>query len=266
MEVMTYDSGLSRPDLPVPLSPLPRISRLVRRRLLFMRGPDFARVYRATIILAAAAVVLAALSLAVRPPWQQALLYVCAPISLYVVIRALATLAFERRQRSFEPAWLSAQTEVLRQHAFEVLRFTVQDLSDERRRARVSYDLNRPDDVRGLLRRQGRERSSASPSKATVEFAYQTRDGILAVGQVNRELPDLTLLAGSTGLGSPLVRFPRAQYVGRLESGRHPARRTYWALSGPVQLSARESAYGDAAGLASPPETSVGSSGSGSFR
>jgi hypothetical protein len=266
VEVVTYDSALSRPDLPVPLSPLRGISLLVRRRLLCMGGPNFARTYHATSVLAIAACVVGALSLMVRPPWQKAVLDASVLIGLYVIIRALATLTFERGQRSFEPAWISAQSEVLRQHAFEVLRFTVQDLSDEHQRARVSYDLSRPDDLRKVLRRQDRERSSTHPSRATVEFAYQTQDGVLAVAQVHRRLPDLTLLTSSAGPGSPWVRFPQAYYVGRLEGGRHPARRTYWALSGPVQLTARESAYGGVAGLASAPGASVSSSGSGSFR
>lgn len=264
--MVTYESGLSRPDFAVPLPPLRGMSLVVRRRLLWMRGPDFAGTYHTTFALAIAAVVVAFMSLLVRAPWQEAVLDASALIGLYVIIRALATMAFERQQRSFEPAWMSAQSEVLRQHAFEVLRITVQGFSGESPGARMSYDLSRPDDLHRLLRRQDSEHRSAHPSKAIVEFAYQTQDAVVAVAQVHRGLPDLTFVLGSFGPGITWVRFPQARYVGGQEGGGHPARRTYWALSGPVQLLVRESAYEGAAGLAREPAAPVASSGSVSSR
>jgi hypothetical protein len=264
VDVLTYESKLTRPDLPVPLSPSSGISLFVRRHLLGLRVPSFAGVYRATWVVAAAGLVVAVMSLLMGPPWQQAAFDVSALIGLYVIVRALATAAFERRQRSFEPVWMTAQSDVLRGHAFEVLRFTVRDPSEDQR-ARVSYDLSRPADVGMLLRRQAQERSASRPSQATVEFAYLTGDGTLAVTEVRRDLPDLTFLAGRAGRYA-WVRFPEACYVGRRGQGMHPARLTSWALSGPVLVGVGAAAPAGQAGLAMAPGAAVGTSSSGSSR
>jgi hypothetical protein len=262
VEVVTYESKLTRPDLPVPLSPSNGISLLVRRHLLGLRVPSFAGARSTTWAVAVADFLVAILSLLIRPPWQKALLDVSALIGLYVIVRALATVAFERRQHAFEPVWMTAQSDVLRRHAFEVLRFTVRGPSGDQR-GRVSYDLSRPEDVSMLLRAQDQERSAGLPSKATVEFAYLTGEGTLAVAEVHRDLPDLTLLEGRAGQSYTWVRFPEAHYVGRRQ-GTHPAQRTNWALSGPVLIVVSQSAAAGQAGLAKAPAAAVGSSGSGS--
>lgn len=263
--VVTYESKLTRPDLPVPLSPSSGISLFVRRHLLGLRVPSFARAHRATLALAVAGLLVAVVSLLIPPRWQKAVFDVSALIGLYVIIRALATVAFERRQHSFEPVWMNAQSDVLRGHAFEVLRFTIRDSSEDQR-ARMSYDLSRPDDVSMLLRRQAQERSSGRPSKATVEFAYLTGEGTLAVADVHRDLPDLTFVEGRAGRGYTWVRFPEAQYVVRQRHRTHPAQRTNWALSGPVLIGVSQAAAAGQAGLARAPGAAVGSSGSGSSR
>jgi hypothetical protein len=262
VEVVTYESRLTRPDLPVPLSPSSGISLFVRRRLLGMRVPSFAGVYRATLAVAVAGCFVAVVSLLVRPPWQKAVLDVSALIGLFVMVRALATVAFERRQHSFEPVWMDAQSDVLRGHAFEVLRFTVR--GQERQYKRMSYDLSRPDDVSTLLRRQAQERSTGQPTKATVEFAYLTAEGTLAVAEVHRDLPDLTFLRGRAEHGYPWVRFPQARYVGGRRPGTHPAQRTYWELSGPVLVGVSQAVADGQAGLGRAPAAAVDSSGSGS--
>ncbi|HUK67899.1 MAG TPA: hypothetical protein VLW50_03930 [Streptosporangiaceae bacterium] len=266
MNVVTYESEFTRPDLAVPLFPLPGFPSLMRRHLLGLRGPNFAGAYRVTLAAAWAGFAVAAASLLVSPPWQEVVVYCSALIGLYVIARALALVAFERRQHTFEREWLAAQSEVLRGHAFEVLRFTVQDLIDEDQGVRQTYDLTRPADVRDLFRRQARERNSPWWSRATVELTYVSRDGTLAVAEVHRGLPELTFLEGWARPGRAWVRFPGARYLGRPRGGRRPAQRTHWALSGPVVIAVSESAYGGAAGPAQAPKAPAQSSGLGPAR
>lgn len=249
MKVATYKPEFVRPDLPVPLSPLRGLPKVVRRRLLGPRGPGFARAHRATVAWAAAtgAVALASLLL---PPWRGPAVACSALLGLYLLARTFALVAFERRQRAFEPRWLAAQSEVLRSHAFEVLRFRVQGSYGEPD-ARRTYDLTRPDDVRDLLHRQDRERASGALSRATVEFAYWAGGGdTLAVAEVTRGLSELTFLQGRAAPARAWIRFPEARYLSRPGTGERPAQRTYWALSGPVVVSVSESDSGGAAGPA----------------
>jgi hypothetical protein len=173
-------------------------------------------------------------------------------LGLYVILRALALAVFEKRQRTFEQEWISTQTEVLRRHAFDVVRFTVQDISSVPY-VRRSYDLIRPADLRDLLQRQERERAGQHWSLATVEFSYLADRGTLAIGEVRRDLAELTFLRGQASAGRASVLFPQAYYVGSLGQG--PAQRAYWTLSGDVIMAVSESAYdrgsGEASGLGS---------------
>jgi hypothetical protein len=266
VNVVTYESEFTRPDLPVPLYLQRGFPLLMRRHLLGLRGPSFAGAYRVTLAAASAGFAVAAASLLVSPPWQEVVVYCSALIGLYVIARALALVALERRQHAFEREWMAAQSEVLRGHAFEVLRFTVQDLVDEDQGVRRTYDLTRPADVRDLLRRQARERNSRRWSRATVELTYLSGDGTLAVAEVHRGLPELTFLEGWAGPGRAWIRFPEARYLGHPGDGRRPAQRTHWALSGPVVIAVSEPAYGGAAGSAQAPKAPAESSGLGPAR
>jgi hypothetical protein len=264
--MVTYGPELTRPDLLVPLSPRHGLSLLVRRYLLGLHFPNFTRAYRVTLATAMAAAAVAVASLLVRSRWQGAVLDCSALIGLYAIVRALALVVLERGQRDFERDWMAAQSEVLRGHMFEVLRFAVQDFTDDGEGARRTYDLTRPAEVRDLLQRQNRERASGRLSRATVEFTYPIGDGALAVAEVHRELRELRFLEGRAGPGRAWIRFPGARYLARPGPGGHPAQRTRWALSGPVMIAVSESAYGGAPGLARAPGVPAGSREPGSPR
>jgi hypothetical protein len=235
-----YEPEFLRSGLPIPQYPVRGLPALVRRHLLGRGGTAFARAYRITVACAAAECVLAVAGLALPPPWQRAAIIGSAVLGLYVILRALALAVFERRQRTFEREWIAAQTEVLQRHAFDIVRFTVRDISSVPYLPR-SYDLTRPADVRDLLQRQERERAGQHWSQATVEFSYRADRGTLAMAEVQRDLAELRFLRGQAAVGRASVRFPQAYYVGRLGQG--PAERTYWTLSGDVMIAVSEPAY-----------------------
>ncbi|WP_101790460.1 hypothetical protein [Nonomuraea indica] len=242
MRVQTYDTESVRPDLPVPLSPLDGVPEVVRRRLLGLRGPGFDHAYRASLAWAALTAGLALLGLLAPPPWRAPLLGCAALLGLYVLVRAVALPAFERGQRDFERRWLAAQSEVLRRHAFEVVRFRLVEAGGEAG-ARRTYDLTRPADGRAVLRRQERERWS----RAGVEFVYRGAGGE-GLGEVVRDLSEVVFLPGRAGRGGPWIRFPEARYLCR--PGERPAERSYWTLSGPVEVGVSEPSSGGDAGSA----------------
>jgi hypothetical protein len=233
---VTYEPEFARPDLPVPLSPLHGLPALLRRCVLGLGRAGFARAYLVSTgwALATGSVALAGLLL---PGRLRAPAVGCAALlGACLLARTFALMVFERRQHAFEPRWLEAQSEVLRGHEFDVLRFTVQDPDADAGMPRL-YDLTRPGDVRELLHRQDDERASGAFSRATVEFAYWVGGGDrLAVGDVRRELTELTFRTRRSEPDRALIRFPEARYSGRPDSGRRPAKRTYWTLSGPVLL------------------------------
>lgn len=250
MKVVTSEREFVGPDLPVPLSPLRGLPEAIRRHLFGLRGPGFsrARLVNAAWAVGTGAAVLASLLLPV--PWRGVAVVCAVLLGLYLVVRTFALVAFERRQYAFEPQWLAAQTEVLRGHAFDVLRFTVHALSGASA-GRRTYDLTRPGDVAELLRRQERERASGVFSRVTVEFAYWLGAGeTLAVGEVSRDLSEVDFLRGRAGAARAWIRFPQARYVGRPATGRDPAQQTRWALSGRVVVAVAEAVYGTAGGPA----------------
>jgi hypothetical protein len=259
VEVVTYESELSRPDLPIPLSPLHQFPLLLRRYLLWLHFPDFASAYHVTLATAMAAAAVAAGSLLLPSRWQAAVVNCSALIGLYAIARALALAIFERRQREFERDWMAAQSEVLRTHEFEVLRFTVQTFTNDGQGTRRTYDLTRPAEVRDLLQRQVSEQASRRSSRATVEFTYLIDDGTLAVAEVHRELRELTFLNGWAGPRRAWIQFPEARYLADPGSGGSPAKRTRWALSRAVVIAVSESAYSGAPGLANAPGAPAGS-------
>lgn len=265
VDVVTYEPGVTRPDLPIPLAPLEGAALLARNYLLRLRGPDFAGAYHVTLAIAAAGLVLGTAGLLVPPPGRGPLIGGAAFIAIFVIGRALALLVLEERQRSFEQQWTAAQSDVLRRHPFEVLRFTVQGLTDEEQDKRT-YNLTGPADVRDLLRRREDERRLAWLSRVRVEFTYLAGDGTTGLAEVRRYLTGLTFLEGWASQGRAWIRFPEARYLVRPAPGRHPAQRAGWQLSGPVMIAVCETAQDGAIASAAVPEGPTESSGLGSAR
>ncbi len=243
MGVETYEPGLTRPDLVVPLSPLRPILVVLRSHLLGSREPSFAQARRVTQAAATTGFAFAIASLWAPAGWQEASIGLSALIGAYAIWRSLAANAYELRQHTFGRDWIVAQSEVLRHHAFEILRFTVQDLSGDYPDESRDFDLSRPVDIRELLHRQEADNSAPRSSRVTVEFGYLARDAILAVAEVHRDLKDLKFLVGRTGSRRPWIQFPQAYYVGRNAAGGHPARRTSWALAGSVVIAVPEPVF-----------------------
>ena len=124
-----------------------------------------------------------------------------------------------------------------------------------------------PAGVRDLLRLQGRDKAGARPAfLATVEFAYLGDDGVLSMAKVHRDLRELVFLPGSAGSGQVWIRFPEACYLPRSTASGHPARLTYWALSGAVLLSVADVGYAGAVRPAPAPGTPTAVPGLGSTR
>lgn len=207
---VTYGPEHSRPDLPVPLVPLPGLPVLARRVLA---GPSPERAPAATF---GWAVLTAALALAATfapHPLFSAATWLTAA---YVLARVVMSRLLARAQRRFEPVWLAAQTRVLRGHGFDVLRCTVG--------GRIC-DLTRPGDVESLAR-------AAPGEEVVVEFGYRpAAGGRVAVERVRRRRAELEIRYARFAPDSGRVRFPEASYVIGA-SGRV----TLWSLAGPVVL------------------------------
>lgn len=223
--VETYEPEFTRPDLFIPLYPVQGLSRFTRRRLFLVPNEHgFLYTYRVTLAAVIGAIALAAGSLGLPRPGQQAAADCAAVLGLYAAARVLALVIVERRQHAFEKEWLASQTEVLRRHAFEVLRCTVRGRH---------YDLARPADVLDLQRQ-------ASDERTAVAFTYLTADKSLAIAEVHRDLRELTFLPGWTSSSRSFVRFPEARYLPRPRPRLRPAWRTSWALDGPVLIALSE--------------------------
>jgi hypothetical protein len=223
--VGTYEPEFTRPDLFIPLYPVQGLSRFTCRRLFLIPNEHgFRYAYRVTLAVIIVTIALAAGSLGLPRQAQQIVADCAAALGLCTVARVLAVAVFERRQHAFESEWLASQTEVLRRHAFEVLRCTVRGRH---------YDLGRPADVHDLRRQMSDERT-------TVAFTYLAADRSLAVAEVHRDLRDLTFLPGSASSGRSFVRFPEARYLPRPQPRLRPAWQTSWALDGPVLIAVSE--------------------------
>jgi hypothetical protein len=184
-------------------------------------GPVILSLLRLTRPAMAGSVVLAVASLAMKSPWQSVVAYAAAAIALVAAAAVLARMVADWRSHSFQGYWLAAQTEALRQHQFEALRCTVRG-----RR----YNLASPADVRDLRDQPGEER-------AGVSFSYLADGRAPTIGEVHRLLRDVTFVADVTTPGRAFARFPQARYLPRPTRGGRPARRTTWALDGPVLVS-----------------------------
>ncbi len=256
----------TRPDLRIPLAPLSG-SANVARYLLGLRDAGFGRARRIAVASAAIACVLAVIGVLLPSPWQRAVLACSALAGLYSVTRMLVLVAVERRQYAFERQWIAAQTEMLRAHSFDVLRFTVEDLAESDQSSGLTFDLASPASVRDLLKLRGRDEAGARPVfLATVEFAYLGEDGVLSIASVHRDLRELVFMPGRAGSGQAWIRFPEARYLPRSTASGHPARLTYWALYGPVLLSVADVAYAEAVRPAPAPDTPTAAPGLGSAR
>jgi hypothetical protein len=234
----------ARPDLRIPLAPVPGPAGVARRYLLGLRDAGFGRARRIAVVWAAIGCVLAVVAALLPSPWRWAVVACAALAGLYGVSRALALVAAERQQYDFERDWVAGQTEMLRVHSFDVLRFTIEDVAEGDQGTRRTYDLTSAASVRALTGMQEQDRVRAQPAfVATVEFAYLGDDGVLSVGSVHRDLRELVFRPGGAASGQAWIRFPEARYLPRPSASGHPARLTYWVLSGPVLLVVTDAAY-----------------------
>ena len=208
MSVGNDEPTAAYPDLPIPAFHF----RNVPARLSQPRVPAAA---------VTASTVVAVASLGMASPWQQVCANAAAVLGILAGASVLARSAADRRQHSLERSWLATQTEALRQHAFEALRCTVRGRH---------YDLASAADVRDL-----RDQSGDEP--AAVSFAYLAGGRVPSIGEVHRRLRDVTFVTGAAAQGRAFVRFPQARYLPRPRRGGWPARRTSWALDGPVLVS-----------------------------
>jgi hypothetical protein len=264
VEVVTYEPESARADLSIPLFPIRNFARFAQHRLLGLSGPCFANAHRITFVWAAAGCTLAAVGFPLPSPWQRPVVGCSALVGLYISVRVVCLAAFERRQHTFELEWLAARSEVLRSHFFEILRLTVQSLAQEDEAPRRTYDLTRPADVGELIRLRAAERGrKRQASQVTIEFRYLAGDSTQALGEVHRELPELSIVAGTPGSRYAWIRFPEARYVPRPARGGYPAQQTDWELSGRVVITVGEASYGGPTGAA---DAATDASGLGSAR
>lgn len=249
--VRTGEVGLGgwdwpRPDLPIPLPPLAPSVSAFRRWIIGLREPAFDRAYRVTwwwaiagllLLVAARTVVIAKFA----PFVSAVVMAICG----YVVVRVVSLVVFQRQQGPFELRWLTAHSEALRTHTFDVVRFTLRPdraLASAGGVRKQVLDLADPRDVGRLIRQQAADRTGNGSSRADIEFAYWPESGERAVVErVRRELKDvvLHLIEGTTQVR---VRFPEARYGSRPADPQDQrglsARTTYWFLGGPVRLTA----------------------------
>ncbi|MGW0597692.1 hypothetical protein ACWD11_11170 [Streptomyces sp. NPDC002776] len=244
---MSDEPGLLRPEVPVALAPLQRFPHLLRCRATGLTGPEFARAQRVTVAWAVLPPAVTLIGL-LMPAVRTAALGGAALLGLLVLTRAVLLMVFERRQQRYEPRWLAERTAALRRHEFPVLRCSVR--YDETPGLARVYDLTNGDQVGRLLDRRARERAAGTHARATLEFVCATRERVSAVAEVRRELAELELLTVRPDGAPARVSFPQARYLPLPEPGRRPARRAYWALSGPVLVVA--AGVGERAGAAGP--------------
>lgn len=246
-EWLLHVTEFTRPDLRIPPVPLSGSAGIARRYLLGLRDVGFGRARGIAVAWAAIGCVLAATAVLLPSPWQRAVAACAALVGLYAVTRVLALAVVERRQYAFEREWIVAQTEMLRVHPFDVLRFSVEDLAAGGQGARRIYELTSAAGIRDLLSLQDMDRAGARPAfAATVEFAYLGDDGVLSIATVHRDLRELVFQPGGTGSGQAWIHFPEARYLPRSTSRGRPARLTCWALSGRVLLAVADAAYAGA--------------------
>jgi hypothetical protein len=214
-----YPAQLSRPDLLIPRARGTWTRRGAPRRIWFS-------------VMCAAAGMLASefLGAPVRP-------YVLAFVAVllaYALVSAVLLAVSRRRQAGFEPAWLAAQSEVLRGRRFEVLRFMTNEPEDTehgRRTKRRVYDLTQPTEVAKLFELRSRAIADGVNVPVTVEFSYLTGDAAkTGVERVRSELASIPMACRPGAQITPRVWFPAGRYLVQPATQR-PV--TYWVLGQP---------------------------------
>jgi hypothetical protein len=231
-------------QLAIPLAPMAELGTFARDRLIGLRGPRFPDAYRVTLHWLLALVVIGVLSRSlVTEPLRVTAAIATVAIAVYVILRVVVLRWLERRQREFEPVWLSARSEELRRQYFEILRFSVQRHRVPRRTTdeHQLYDLVESGSAVDLLRRYSAERQNGSSSWVQIDVAVgPDPDGEYAVQSVRRRLTDVELVAGRTKLESGRARFPSAQYVPRpvfaKRAAKSPSTTTYAMLPDPIRI------------------------------
>src|SRR5215470_14689383 len=110
VHVAQQELTFMRPDLPIPLVSATRPAGTVARAVLGLREPTFERARKVTLIWAAvAATALLASQTIVAARYAPIVLGLVSVTACYVVLRVVALVAFEHRQKSFEPQWLAEQ-------------------------------------------------------------------------------------------------------------------------------------------------------------
>jgi hypothetical protein len=234
---MSYEPELLRPEAAVPLAPLRGLKHVARRYGTGLRGPEFAGAQLVGAGWAAVPLAVALVGLLV-PSVRAPALASAVVLGIGVLARLLLLVAFERLQHAYEPHWLADQTAALRGHDFPLLRCAV-PLDEAPGPPRVC-DLTSGDQVGELLGRRERERAAGAFSRATLQFVCAAGRGELVVAEVRRELAELEFLPVRPGAPQAWVRFPEACFLPLPDTGRRPAQRAYWVLSGPVLVSAAE--------------------------
>lgn len=235
-----YEPESVRPDLPIPLTPLPGAVEAPARLLTGLREPSFGRAYVLTTRWLICTILLILISaFLIIPVLRPVLISVAVVMVGVAVLRLVVLRIFERRQHEFEQVWLDAQSEILQNRSFDIVRFTIRREGEETT-DRV-YDLTRTADVNELLRRQAAEKSSErAPSEAAIVFTYSSATGERALRQERRHLTDVEFVPMPRSLTTGYVNFPHARYSGqphlrKREQGL-PARRTFWLLPGVVRV------------------------------
>jgi len=236
-----HDPDSVRPDVQTPLAPVSRPLALLRLVLLGLREPSFGRARNLTLVwLGVSVVALIASQTIVARPYEPSAVAVAVVLTVYTVLRVIALIVFEIRQRAFESTWIGTESQRLQQYSFELIRFSLHsdsDSTDDRR----TFDLTDPDDVRLLQRQQAAELDGRAPARAHIEFAYRPGDGENpAIESVRREVRDIEFHPVEGPLARARVRFPQAVYVSRPDAahgaGGWPSRVAHWFLTGPVRL------------------------------
>ncbi|MEV0784441.1 hypothetical protein AB0I52_15995 [Streptomyces sp. NPDC050423] len=160
---------------------------------------------------------------------------------LWLLTRVYTLSRIEQRQRLYEQQWLAAQTAVLRDTWFEVVRFTAHRRygPDLDRWDESKYELTCSHDVRELLARQESERGAGPSSKVTIEFTFPLPEcQYAALALAHADLAGIETVVTGRRSRSGGVRFPHAAYHAAAPHGRRdrarPSRSTFWVLGVPV--------------------------------
>jgi hypothetical protein len=246
-----HDPDSVRPDVRTPLAPVSRPLQVARLVLLGLREPLFGRARNMTLVwLAVSVAMIVASQTIVARPYEPVAVVAAVTIAVYTVLRTVALIAFEVRQRSFESTWIGAESQRLQRYSFELIRFSLQTAADPGGAPRT-FDLTDPDDVRLLQRQQAAERGGQTPARAHIEFAYTPGDGEnAAIEVVRREVKDIEFHPVNGPLARARVRFPQAKYVSRPASW--PSQVAHWFLTGPVRLTTASPSRRKRGGTAAP--------------